>query len=425
MHRYLLFLMALALVGCARPGGTVIDDGLRAALEDGPATVFISLDLPRLEPDAVVSLSRREAQVSQIQERVLSAVRPQDFKLLHRYRFAGGLAGVLTAEGLPRLLAAPQVAGVQLDVTGSGSLSESVPQISATQWAQAGVDGDGVIVAVLDSGIVDHPDLSDDILHESCVLEARFAAGGEPCPNGTGLQLNDPGAALDGDGHGTNVTGIITSRGTIAPAGVAPGAQIVAIKAFDDNNDFSASDLVAALDYLLTLIVSEDLAIRVVNISGGALVGTANCNVNLGAQTGDLVVMLEAFGALVVAASGNDSRRNELTYPACVNGVFSVGAVDDDNDLVSQTNVSSALDVLAPGRDITSTGITATGILTLTGTSQAAPHVVGCAALRLQDDPTLTPSDLKQILTLTSTFVNVAGTGLSFPRLFCGLPPTI
>lgn len=425
MFRYLMFLTLLVAAGCVRETGPSVQDGLRAALEEAPATVFISLDVPALESGQPVSPSRRETQISQAQERVLAALRPTDFKVLHQYRYAGGLAGILTAEGLPRLLQVPQVTAVQLDFVGTTSLSGSVPQISATQWAQAGVDGDGVIVAVLDSGVIDHPDLNDDVIHEACVLAARIAAGGLPCPDGSGSQLDQAGAALDGDGHGTHVTGIVTSRGTQAPAGVAPGAEIVAIKVFDDNNDMNATDVIASLDYLLTLIINEDVPIRVVNISGGGLVGPGNCNVGLGQQSNDLVVMLEAFGAITIAASGNDSRRNELAYPACLNDIFSVAAVGSDNALVSQSNVSAALDVLAPGRDITSTGPSASGFATLTGTSQAAPHVAGCAALRLADDPTLTPAQLKQILTLTSTFVDVPGTSLSFPRLFCGLPPTI
>lgn len=425
MLRSLLILTLLVAAGCARGTGPSVQDGLRVALEEAPQTVYISLNVPTLETGQPVSPSRREAQIAQAQQPVLDALQPGDFKLLHRYTYAGGVAGVLSAQGLPRVLQVPQVTSVQLDFAGTTSLSGSVPQISANQWAQAGVDGDGVIVAVLDTGVIDHPDLNDDVIHEACVLEARIAAGGLPCPDGTGLQLDQAGAALDGDGHGTHVAGIVTSRGTQAPAGVAPGAEIVAIKVFDDENDMNATDVIASLDYLLTLIIVEDVPIRVVNISGGGLVGVGNCNVNLGEDTNDLVVMLEAFGAITIAASGNDSLRNELAYPACVNDVFSVGAVGSNNALVSQSNVSAALDVLAPGRDITSTGPNGSGFATLTGTSQAAPHVAGCAALRLADDPTLTPADLKQILTLTSTFVDVPGTGLSFPRLFCGLPPTI
>ncbi|MEL7465405.1 MAG: S8 family serine peptidase [Pseudomonadota bacterium] len=398
-----------------------LQNGVGDAVASGGAVVHISLGGVN-DGDGFAA---RRASVGLAQDRVLAAMEGDGFKLIHRYENVAALTGVLSESGLDALMARSELRRVSLDLKGSGALDDSVSQISANQWAAVGETGAGSIVAVLDSGVVDHPDLSDDLIHESCILGARVAAGGLPCPDGSAQTLDTAGSALDGHGHGTNVAGIVTSGGSVTPAGVAPGAQLIAVKIFDDDNNFSATDAVMALDYLLTQKALGALDMRVINISGGALPPVGECNLGIGADMGDLVAALEAFGVLTVAAAGNDSQTTRLAFPACVDGVFAVGAVDDDNDPLAQSNVAPKLDVLAPGRDITSAGITATQISTLTGSSQAAPHVAGCAALRISDDPTLTVAELKTILTLTSTFIDIPGTGLTFPRLFCGLPPTI
>ncbi|MBK8027395.1 MAG: S8 family serine peptidase [Chloroflexi bacterium] len=96
--------------------------------------------------------------------------------------------------------------------------------------SQYGLTGAGVRVAVLDSGIdTDHPDLADDLIAQVC-----FTGGGTPalgsCPP---ADTNTGISAEDENGHGTNVAGIITSDGTVAPIGFAPDAQIVAVRVLD------------------------------------------------------------------------------------------------------------------------------------------------------------------------------------------------
>ncbi|MDQ3563660.1 MAG: S8 family serine peptidase [Pseudomonadota bacterium] len=398
----------------------VVGKDVRRILGKGRVLVIVSLKRPARLRHATTDVDVLRREVAQIQRRVLSSLKPSDLEMIHRYEFVAGFSGWLTRPGLRKLRRNPDVVAIQLDRRGGSTTAESVPLIRANEWAQVGISGDGVAVAVLDSGVVDHPDLADDLLLESCILKANLEAGGTSCPDGSGEQLSESGAALDSDGHGTHVTGIITSNGVIAPPGVAPGAEFLAIKVMDNEGYGRISDTIAGLDHVITLL--SDFDIRVVNMSTGWEVPVGECNQGYGEQTRDLVSMLEQQGVLVVAASGNDSNRQQITYPACVDGVFSVGATDDDDNVMWFTNSSPELDVMAPGDNILSTGITATGILTLTGTSQAAPHVSACAALRLEDDPTLTPDKLKQILKVTNVFVTDENNGLSFPRLRCGRP---
>ena len=115
-----------------------------------------------------------------------------------------------------------------------------------------GFNGQGVTVAILDSGVdTDHPDLADDLDGQACFCSSLSGEGG-CCPNGLSSQTG-PGAAEDDHGHGSNVAGIVTSNGVRAHAGVAPKAKIVAIKVIDRNNRFCcSSDVLAGLDWILT-----------------------------------------------------------------------------------------------------------------------------------------------------------------------------
>jgi hypothetical protein len=128
---------------------------------------------------------------------------------------------------------------VDLDVGGSGHLAQSVPLIQADKVHALGFTGRGVTVAVLDSGLATtHPDLSDALLSEQCFCTNADGTG--CCPDGS-TQQSGPGSAEDDQGHGTNVTGIITSAGRIAPVGVAPDAGIVAVKVIDSQGRFASS----------------------------------------------------------------------------------------------------------------------------------------------------------------------------------------
>ena len=426
----------------------------------GMMAVDPSRDQPRVRPEVAAALGR-QSEVAVIvslketrplqappnvgslvrdarakQGRVLSALSASDFTLTRRYQAVPALAGRITASGAEKLAGHPDVVSIGIDGEVYASLSESVPLINADDVHLLGITGEGVEVAVLDTGIdTDHPDLSDDLLSENC-----FLSGSLPCHNGQATD-SGPGSAEDDRNHGSRVSGIITSAGVVAPLGVAPDAGIRAYKVLNADGYGSWSDTIAALDHIIVTYPDTDL----VNMSLGdsRWHGTA-CDTYIPAMTA-AIDTLKAGGTTVVAASGNDGFKSGIGCPACISNVISAGMTYDEtfdtvgcyvcvdspatlDTVVCCSNSSPFLDLLAPGSQITSSTIgggTTTGL----GTSFAAPHVVGVAALLLEDDPTLTPFQLEYCLESTGVPITDAGNGITRPRvdalaaLSCTPPP--
>jgi subtilisin family serine protease len=295
-----------------------------------------------------------------------------------------------------------------------------------------GFTGAGVTVAVIDTGIDGtHPDFAGRIVDEQCYC---FASDGSACCPNKDYEQRGPGAALDEQGHGTNVTGIIASAGTIAPRGIAPAANVVAIRVTDKNGAWMyASQIISALDFL----IAHHPEVRVVNISlGSSYISDLDCD-DVSAEMmalGAAVQTLRARGTAVFMSSGNGGRANGVTFPACVSGALAVGAVYDSNigvltragvckddlteadKVVCFSNSGPNLDFLAPGVFITSTG-RGGGTETRGGTSQASPHAAGAAAILFSLKPSLTVSEMEQLLRSTGTTIVDPRNGYARPRI--------
>ncbi len=370
---------------------------------------------------------------------ILGRLKPGDFKLRHRFEIMGAFAGEVTAEGVLALIKHPAVLRVDVDAGGRGNLGEALPltKIEDLRWNH-GLTGAGVTVAVLDSGYdSDHPDLDDDLEHEAC-----FCTGGGGCCPGGGMEEVGAGSAEDDHGHGTNVSGIITSGAAVngymaveAPTGGAPAAKIIAIKVLDENNSFCcASDVIAGLEYL----INNHPEVRVVNMSLGTNARFAgNCDTDTSFTMGFAAAIdtLRANGVITFVSTGNDGSGADMQAPACVENAISVGAVWDGalgtanvlgcfesetfaDQVTCFSNSSATTDLFAPGAWMTSTGMGG-GTSTYAGTSQAAPTAAACAALLIEDNPTRSPDSLEDALKGSSVLVSDASNGLSFPRLDC------
>ncbi len=381
------------------------------------------------DPDRFIS----KQDIKKLQKKVLEysfapEERKKDIKVIHKLDNIPWFTGRINRKAFEKLKVHPNVAIIAEDTRINAHLAESGPLIDADAVHDAGYGGAGVTVAVIDSGIdTDHPDLQNDLLWEECFLY-------HGCPGGGGgfgeSRASGPGSAEDGYGHGTHVSGIITS-GHISYKGIAPDTKIVALKVLDDAGNGWTSDILAALDW--TVSNKDIYGISVVNMSLGTNLGyTGNCDaLNQAAATA--ADAAKAAGIVLFASSGNDAYTTGISEPACLSSVVSVGAVydadvhamnwsvcmdsqTDADQLVCFSNVSAELDILAPGATIDSSGLGG-GISNFSGTSMASPHAAGLAALMLQKNPFLSPDDIENLLESTGVPLYDARVDVIFPRV--------
>jgi len=325
------------------------------------------------------------------------------------------------------LSATSAVQRIALDRATVGALELTGAVIGATAARQTfGVDGTGVTVAVVDSGVTPaHPDLAD--------------SGGVQRVDRFVDFVNGRSAAYDDYGHGTHVTGIVAGNGfdsSGARSGIAPAAHIVALKVLDGSGAGRISNVIAAFGDVLANKDAQH--IRVVNVSLGAAVYES--------YNTDLLTIaakrLVDAGVVVVAAAGNrgvnagNPQYGSVMAPGNAPWVLTVGAsshmgtADRSDDTLApfssrgptSVDYSAKPDLVAPGVGTESlsspnsflynsrsqyllSGTIPTPwlpYLSLSGTSQATPVVSGTVALMLQANPALTPNAVKAILQYTS-----------------------
>ncbi len=236
-------------------------------------------------------------------------------------------------------------------VTPEYAESWGVQRIGAATAASRNVRGAGVKVAIIDTGIdYSHPDLMENY------------RGGYNFITETAPPLDD-----SSNSHGTHVAGIIAAKdnGT-GVVGVAPDAELYALKVLDHLGFGSLSGVIAAIEWAIANKMD------VINLSlGGLPVDFPPLK--------DVCDRAVAAGIVMVAAAGN-SGIEQVDYPAAYESVIAVSSVDRNDQRAASSSYGSAVELAAPGVDILST-VRGGGYATLSGTSQAVPHVVGAAAL--------------------------------------------
>jgi subtilisin family serine protease len=174
-----------------------------------PARFISKKDIKRLQKALEASFSPEETK--------------KDIKVIHKLENIPWITGKINQKALEKLKVHPNVAIIAEDTKEKAHLAESGPLINSGSVHLSGYTGIGATVAVIDTGIdTNHPDLLNDLIWEEC-----FLSGGG-CPVTGGTRASGSGSAEDGDGHGTHVSGIITS-GHATYTGIAPDTKIVAI----------------------------------------------------------------------------------------------------------------------------------------------------------------------------------------------------
>lgn len=317
----------------------------------------------------------------------------------------------------------PSVVLIAPDEKITHSLIESRPLVSADKVENdLKVTGKGVTVCVIDSGIdYTHPSLGGCTTQQFLAGQCSKVVGGyDFCPYWDGRYCvgTDPDP-MDIAGHGTHVAGIVASSHN-RYRGVAPGANLVAANALGSGTFGTLSSLAAAIDWCVTN--AQKYNIKIITMS--LIMDTIGYNeLRCPNYINPAIKRATDAGIFVDAASGNYARLHGVEYPACAPGVTSVGAVYDADvgkqigpgctDQTTQADKISCfasrgsnLDLLAPGSMITSTasskgnicGAPNGGFADCDGTSMAAPHVAGAAALLYEQHPNLKPAQVESIL---------------------------
>jgi serine protease len=277
--------------------------------------------------------------------------------------------------------------------------------------------GAGIKVAVLDTGIAPHSDLSGQIVGGydfiSSSATARDGNGRDSNPNDEGDWFNSTecgtGYASNSSWHGTHVTGTIVAltNNSKGIAGVAYGAKVVPVRVLGRCGG-STSDIVDAIVWAsggsVSGIPANANPARVINMSLG---GSGSCG-----SFQSAINTARANGTVVVVAAGNSNANVSGFSPANCSGVIKVAATNRAGARASYSNYGTTITVSAPGGEtnITSNGILSTlnsgtttqgaeGYAYYQGTSMAAPHVAGLAAQILALKPNLTPDQVANYIT--------------------------
>ncbi|MFJ2557090.1 MULTISPECIES: S8 family serine peptidase [unclassified Streptomyces] len=287
-------------------------------------------------------------------------------------------------------IAASGISRVWLDGKRKVDLDRSVPQIGAPTAWEAGYEGDGVKVAVIDTGVDQtHPDLAGVEVEEK-----NFSGSAD---------------AVDRAGHGTHVASTIAGSGAKAGGtykGVAPKARILDAKVFDDDGYGSDSAILGAMQW------AADQGAKVANMSLGGYDGAEIDPLEEAVDS-----LSESSGILFVVSAGNAGPgAGTIGSPGSAAAALTVGAVDREDAIADFSSVGPSADgslkpdITAPGVDIVAAKAAegtlgspvGDGYVAMSGTSMAAPHVAGAAAILAQRHPDWSGERLKRALTASA-----------------------
>ncbi|RJO71062.1 MAG: hypothetical protein C4523_04845 [Myxococcales bacterium] len=331
----------------------------------------------------------------------------------HRYSAVfKGFAAHVPPQALKGLQRNPRVASVQPDRV-VYAIAQTVPtgvaRIGAYPSASALPIDAGV--AVIDTGInLSHPDLN--------------VAYGVDCQRLNKRTKDCYVGGNDDNGHGSHVAGIIAAKDDgVGVVGVAPGARLFAVKVLNSNGSGTLSGVIQGIDWVTRNASARGVSVANLSLGGGGSDDTDGdpngCLITANAEH-KAYCSLVAAGVTVVVAAGNESDDAANHTPAAYDELITVSALADfdgasgglgsatynfsscsesvDDSFACFSNYGHDVDLMAPGVGIYSTYMNG-GYASMSGTSMAAPHVAGAAALIVAASPaTLTPQEVKAAL---------------------------
>jgi len=381
------------------------------------APVFTAKGIPGdTEYDAI-----RANHIAALEHEFVSQSADYGFQPSRGLKHSPVVCGKVAVAQLDALVSLPIVRAIEHDFRLKAVRVQGGGLIKAPQLQAQGGRGNGIGVAVLDTGIDwNHPELSGQV-----------TAGGDF----TETQTSDQG--YDDNGHGTSCAGIIAG----SSRGMAPQAHLWAMKVLDSEGNGDFSNSVAALDEVYEYR-NDFGGAHAVNMSlGGAAPINYVCDGDMPSMT-EAMSRLIGVGIPILVSSGNDGCTAGISFPACVSYAISVGAVYDANiggisfpestacmllgcsdsttaadQIACYSNSGANLDILSPSHCADTTELGGGYDACFGGTSAAAPYASGAAAQILSLRPGTTPAQLRTAFKSTGRPITDPRNGLTRRRI--------
>jgi len=351
--------------------GSPASDGDSSVQGSGQALASDLDQIPRDEARELTDdlVEERAELYASLQTKVLDAIEGNDaLEVRTRYTNIPFLfVRVKTRDALEMLAGQPEVARIYENTSFEHTLAQSLPQIHQPEAAAAGKLGANTAVAVIDTGVD----------YRRAAFGSCTSVGGS-CKVAFARDFATNDNSLDDNGHGTNVSGIVL--------GVAPSTKILGLDVFNGGSA-PGNAILSAIDWVISNRTTYNIVAMNMSLGSGSF--ASPCTSDYFATA---VANARSAGILAAVASGNNGFTSSIASPACVPAAISVGAVYDSSvggisysscsdsstaadKVTCFSNSASFLSVLAPGAPITAAGVT------MTGTSQASPHVAGALAV--------------------------------------------
>lgn len=316
----------------------------------------------------------------------------------HELPFIDSYAVTIPSKSLNKIASRREIKFVADDAEIHSLLNIATSIVGSRAINDTGLTGKGVGIAIIDTGVYTHPDLTKPT--NRIIAFKDF--------------VNNKQNPYDDNGHGTHCAGDAAGNGYSYGGkykGIAPDANIISVKVLDGAGKGNTSNILAGMQWVLDN--KEKYNIRVVSLSLGDKVSLPN-NVDPMVRGCE---KLTANGLVVVVAAGNDGpERRTITTPGISSSVITVGALDDKRTFDTKDDVVAEFssrgptqsgktkpDILAPGVNIVSLNKGSSDgfskpYRTASGTSMATPMIAGASALILEKNPSLTPDEVKSLM---------------------------
>ena len=333
------------------------------------------------------------------------------FQTQFRYWLIDSIAGTVELSRIHEIIELPGVVFVELDGVLEIQMEEVVPAHGVDLvWQDTGYTGEGVTMAIIDTGIDGNhtalDDLDDDNSTDDPKIVAFYDAINNPeATNGTEI------FPYDDNGHGTHCAGI--TAGTGAPnyqhIGVAPRANLVGVKVLDGGGSGSFAAVMAGMQW--TVDNRHEFNIRAASMSLGALTGAIEWTSSEEESVNRMANEMMRSGVTLFIAAGNSGGTATIGTPGSAEDVITVGSLDKNTAIAIYSSQGPTEEgrvkpnIAFVGSSVNAPDAnTGDGYVALSGTSMATPGAAGVAVLMYRANPDLSPFDVRNIMQETSTY---------------------